>query len=265
MTPNELINSGLLELYVSGTLPEADNLLISKMAIEYSIVHEEIKRIENSLIAALENENYNISDQAKNKIFEAVKIIPNNAETKVVALSKRRNFINWAAAAMLVLLIGSGFLISILSKQKNQLAAQKTQVETDNETLLSRNSFLQSSIDKAANDLSILRSHDFKKIMLMPVASNNHEMACVYWNPITHKLFVDNCGLANPGEGKTFQLWAMKNGKPINVGVFNQDMYNKGLQEFASVDVVESFAVTIENAAVAAEPNLAALQVAGKI
>jgi hypothetical protein len=265
MTPHELINSGLLELYVSGTLPEADNVLISKMADEYSIVHEEIKRIENSIIAALENENYTISNQAKNKIFETIKVMPLNDETKIVSFNKNRNIINWAAAAMFLLLIGASIFITILSKQKNQLAVQKTQAETDNETLLSRNTFLQTAINKAANDLSILRSHDFKKIMLMPVSSNNHEMACVYWNPITHQLFVDNCGLANPGNGKTYQMWAIKNGKPINVGIFNKDMYNKGLQEFASVDVVESFAVTIENQNQATLPNLATLQVAGKI
>ena len=235
------------------------------MATEYAMIHEEIKRIENSLIAALENEGNTISGDAEARIFKAVNVIHQSAETKVVELPKKRNFVNWAAAAMLLLLIGSGFLISILSKQKNQLSSQKIQVETDNETLSSRNSFLQLSIDKAASDLAILRSHDFKKIMLMPVSSGNHEMACVYWNPITHKLFVDNCGLASPGDGKTFQLWAIKNGKPVNVGIFNQTMYNKGLQEFASVDLVESFAVTIENAAIAAQPNLAALQVAGKI
>jgi Anti-sigma-K factor rskA len=191
--------------------------------------------------------------------------MPLSDETKIVHFSKSKNSINWAAAAMLLLLIGSSIFITILSKQKNQLAVQKTQAETDNETLLSRNTFLQTAINRTAHDLAILRSHDFKKIMLMPVASNINKMACVYWNPITHQLFVDNCGLASPGDGKTYQMWAIKNGQPINVGIFNQDMYNKGLQEFASVDVVESFAVTIENQSQATQPNLAALQVAGKI
>jgi anti-sigma-K factor RskA len=153
----------------------------------------------------------------------------------------------------------------MLGKQKNELKAAKTQIELDNENLETRVSFLQQAANKAAADMEVYRSHDYKKVMLMPVASSSHEMACVYWNPVTHKLFVDNCGLANPGEGKTYQLWAMKNGKPVSVGLFKQEMYNQGLQEFASVDLPESFAVTIENKDGASEPTLSALQVAGKI
>ena len=42
-------------------------------------------------------------------------------------------------------------------------------------------------------------------------------------------------------------------------------MYNNGLQEFASIDAVETFAVTIENKGGALEPTFSALQVIGKI
>lgn len=265
MTPQELIHSGMLELYVSGSLNEADSKLIADAAIQFSEVKDEINKIEQALIAAFENEGKEISDNAKNKIFKAVNITSEAKEIPVVQLPKKSNIINWAAAAMFVMLIGAGFLITMLGKQKNELKAAKTQIELDNENLETRVSFLQQAANKAAADMEVFRSHDYKKVMLMPVVSSSHEMACVYWNPVTHKLFVDNCGLPNPGEGKTYQLWAMKNGKPISAGLFNQEMYNNGLQEFASVDEVETFAVTIENKGGALEPTFSALQVLGKI
>jgi hypothetical protein len=265
MTPQELIHSGMLELYVSGSLNETDSKLIADAAMQFSDVKDEIQRIENALIAALENEGNEISNTAKNNIFKAVGIVQQTKETPIIPLPKKTKFINWAAAAMIVMLIGSGFIISMLGKQKNELKAQKTQIEIDKENLETRVSFLQQATNKAAADMEVYRSHDYKKIMMMPVSSSNHEMACVYLNPVTHKLFVDNCGLPNPGNGKTYQLWAMKNGKPISAGLFNQEMYNSGLQEFAAVDSPESFAVTIENKGGATEPTLSALQVAGKI
>ncbi|MEY4877127.1 MAG: hypothetical protein RL708_2276 [Bacteroidota bacterium] len=264
MTPKELIDSGLLELYVSGTLPESEGKLIAATALQFGEVADEIKRIEAALIAALENEEHIISPTVKNNIFAAINLINDDVQKPVVPLRKW-NMINWAAAAMIVLLIGATFVIVRISKQKNELSAQRIQTELDLGNLQNRVSFLQQASDKAAEDMAVYRSHDYKKIMMMPVSSAHHEMACVYYNPLTHKLYIDNCGLPNPGEDKTYQLWAMKNGKPISAGLLDREMYNKGLQAFANVDGVEAFAITIEDKGGAALPTLSALQVAGNI
>jgi uncharacterized protein (UPF0147 family) len=265
MTTQELINSGMLELYVSGTLNEADSKLIATAAIQFSEVKDEINKIEKNLIAAFENEGNEISIEAKTKIFKAVNVLDSIPQKNTIPLHKKSNLLNWAAAAVLLLFISSVFVILNLSKEKSELQSQQNQTKIDVENLASRIAFLQQASDKAALDMQVFRSHDYKKVMMTEVEGRPHQAACVYWNPITHKLFVDNCGLVNAGEGKAYQLWAMKNGKPISVGLFNKDMFNKGLQEFASIDSVESFAVTIENAAGATIPSMDALQVAAKI
>ncbi|MFM2224508.1 MAG: hypothetical protein RJA07_710 [Bacteroidota bacterium] len=265
MTPNELIDSGLLELYISGTLPEDKAQLVAATALQYKEVEDEIKRIEATIIAALENEKHPISANVKNNIFAAINIINTDTEQLKVVPLRSFTMVNWAAAAMIVLLIGATLFIVEISHQKNELKAQQTQIQLDVDNLKTRLSFLQTASNKAAEDMAVYRSHDYKKIVMMPISDTNHKMACVYYNPITHKLYVDNCGLPNPGNDKTYQLWAMKNGKPTSAGLFDTEMYNHGLQAFADVDGVESFAVTIENKGGATLPTLSALQVAGNI
>lgn len=265
MTPKELIESGLLELYVSGTLNETDSKLIANAAESFTEIKDEITKIEKAFILALENEGKEISSTAKNNIFNALGVANTSISNNTVLLPKKNRTTLWATAAMFALLISSLFIILILSKAKNELRAEQIQTKIDIENLQNRISFLQQTSDKALADMEIFRSHDYKKIMMAEVQGSHHQAACVYWNPITHKLFVDNCGLVNPGIGKTYQLWAMKNGKPISVGLFNQEMFNKGLQEFALIDSAESFAVTIENAGGSTLPTLTALQVLGKV
>lgn len=262
MTPKELIESGNLEMYVAGTLGEQDAALVYQSIQSFPEVKKEVERIEAAMIAALENENNIPSSSVKEKLFAELKLKQN--DFKAVSLPKKNYFWQYSAAAMLLLLIGSGILISSLMKQRSDLHASIFQMKSDEEQLKWQNEDLQKSVEKDFADLKVFRSHDYKKIMLASV-SGEHKMVCVYWNAITHQVYLDNCGLQNPGDGKVYQLWAMKDGKPVDAGVFDKNTFNSGLQAMKAIDTAQAFAVTIENAGGAGVPTLSAMQVLGKI
>ncbi len=262
MTPKELIKSGNLELFVAGNLNEADTHLVYEAMQSFPDVQKEVERIEQAMIVALEHEDKNPSSAVKENILKELNLANSNILEFVP--KKKSFFWQYAAAAMLLLLIGSGFLISNLMKQRSDLHASLFQMKSDDEQLKWQNENLQKSVEKDFSDLKVFRSHDFKRVGLASV-SGEHKMVCVYWNNVTHQLYLDNCGLADPGNGKVYQLWAMKDGKPIDVGLFDKNTFNNGLQAMKEVDVAQAFAVTIENAGGASIPTLSTMQVLGKI
>ena len=120
MTPKDLIASGLLELYVSGTLNDSDCRLVSQAAAAFPEVQQEIDAIQNSFIAALENEQLVPSAKVELQIFASLNLKNNNSATENKVRSLPRNsFWQWSAAAMLLVLIGAGLVISNLVNQKN--------------------------------------------------------------------------------------------------------------------------------------------------
>ncbi len=262
MTPKELIESGNLELFVAGNLNEADTHLVYEAMQSFPEVKKEIERIEQAMIEALEHENKIPSSVVKENILKELNLTNHN----ILELTPKKKSFFWqySAAAMLLLLIGAGFLVSNLMKQRSDLHASLFQIKSDDEQLKWQNENLQKSVAKDFADLTIFRSHDYKRIALTSV-SGEHKMVCVYWNAVTHQVYLDNCGLQNPGEGKVYQLWAMKDGKPINAGVFDKNTFNNGLQAMKAIDTAQAFAVTIENTGGASIPTLSTMQVLGKI
>jgi anti-sigma-K factor RskA len=259
MTPKELIESGNLEMFVAGTLNEQDSLLVSNAIKEFPEVKNEVARIEQAMIAALENEEKFPSSQVKEKLFNELHLSKNT-----IKQPKANYFWQYSAAAMLLVLIGAGFLIYNLIHQRNELHAEVFELKNDVEGLENKSKEFENAIAKNFTDLKVYRSHDFKKSMLMSTSADN-KMVCVYWNPISKEIFLDNCGLENPGNGKVYQLWAMKDGVPVSLGTFDKASYNNGLQKMNEVAKVDKFAVTIENAGGASIPTLSTMQVIGKI
>ena len=149
-------------------------------------------------------------------------------------------------------------------KQRNDLHASLFQMKSEEEQLKWQNENLQKTVQKDFEDSKIFRSHDFQRIALASV-SGEHKMVCVYWNNITHQVFLDNCGLQNPGDGKVYQLWAMKDGKPIDAGTFDKTSFHSNLQNMKAIDNAQAFAVTIENNGGSSVPTLSTMQVLGKI
>ena len=78
-------------------------------------------------------------------------------------------------------------------------------------------------------------------------------------------LNVDN--LPMPPSDKQYQLWALKDGKPIDAGVFDMKPGTDGDMHMMPVTIAEAdaFAVTLEKKGGSPTPTLTQLYVMGKI
>src|SRR6056300_1055174 len=131
MDTKAYIDSGILELYVAGTLSEKENQEVNNLMMEHPEILQEVLEIEASIIkltsAVAPSTN-------KNKIFKAVKDhVGFGRKSKVIPMSKPKynwiTYTGWAAAVIL----GTGMFWLI--SQNKQLQSDIQIAETQQELL----------------------------------------------------------------------------------------------------------------------------------
>ena len=110
-----------------------------------------------------------------------------------------------AAAASLVLALGIGYAYlrerAALEQARLSLAAQR-------DTIAARDSVIA----------TIFAPDVFTATL---AATGQAPSARVYWNPSHHRIVVAVFQLPPAPAGRTYQLWAIAQGKPVSLGVFN--------------------------------------------
>lgn len=199
MNIEEYIASGILELYVAGSLSEKENEEVNAAIQKYPELMEEVTDIENAIVlltaATHQGDSYSF-ETIKNKIIKEPKIVP---------LRKSRinilNYSGWAAAILL------GSVLIYTSNQNNEL---KSQIAGEKQKL-------EAQIDKATNNLletekllAIFRDKDIISVPLAGQTVSPNSYAKVYWDKKTNSIYLDAKGLPPPPEGKVYQVWSLK-------------------------------------------------------
>ena len=90
-------------------------------------------------------------------------------------------------------------------------------------------------------------------------------LAIVYWNEVKRFAYLDVVALPEAPSNKQYQLWAIVNGKPTDMGVFDLTAPGGGLQSVPFVENPQAFAVTLEPKGGSPVPSLDQMYVIGNI
>ena len=242
METNEIISSGLLELFVLGMTNEQETAEVVAMAKQFPQVAAEIASIETSLERyALENA-VSPSPVVKEKVFANLiqheKDIVAASPAKVIPIS---SFWKYAAAASIILLIGSALLNISYYKKYQSANKEKAGVE---QQLLAQ----QQVNDEMKGDMSIVQSKYSEPVSLHGLPASPGAAAKIFWMKNSGEVYIDPSNLPEAPEGKQYQLWAIVDGKPVDGGMIittkNEDKYR--IQKMKSFGHAEAFAVTLE-------------------
>ena len=86
----------------------------------------------------------------------------------------------------------------------------------------------------------------------------------IHWNKKNSEVFVDVASLPAAPEGMQYQLWAIVDGKPMDMGVF--DVTKEGdIQKMNSIAKASAFAVTLEKKGGSPTPSLEKMYVMGAV
>ncbi|NDK55563.1 anti-sigma factor [Pontibacter fetidus] len=276
MHNEDYIASGVLELYAAGGLSLAEREEVERRAA----ASPEIRKALDEACMAMEE--YAVlhavqpRPELKNRILDQINASipthtsePDTAHNNVTQLlyeeDKAASPYRWMFAASIVLFLLSGWM-SFHFYTKWQQAEQKLATVTADQELLAQN-FKNTSfqLQQQEQKLAILQDPAFKPVKLKGVEAHPDASLQVYWNPQQQQVYVNVVKLPAPPAGKQYQLWALKDGQPIDAGMI-EISGNKGtMQQMKNIGAAQAFAVTLEPVGGSKVPTLEQLTVIGNV
>ncbi|MFN4197980.1 MAG: anti-sigma factor domain-containing protein [Flavobacterium sp.] len=266
MTPQEYIDSGVLELYVYGLLNEQEVEEVNKMASQHPEIKKEIIHIEKTMMALSGSISPSIPvehfEAIKNKIFGT----PSEETTpEVIPLSTKRNYREYVAwAAVLVLLAGLGYLFLEMNKSNDFIK----NLEDEKSKMVTKMDTLEFEALSKQRLIELLRDPNNQIVDLTGQDAAPKSAAKIYWNSENQKVYVDGMGLPDPPEGMVYQVWALKLNPltPMSIGLLDDFKSNDAkIFEVDQVYEAEAFGITLEPAGGSETPTLEQLFTLGKV
>lgn len=244
-------------------LSEAENREVERYAQEFPEVKKELTAIEEALeIYAQTNAIAPIHpDVIEKNILE--RINTNKKETPTPDKQK-------STPKTVPLVLGMLLLASLLAavywfyqqrQQKQLVDNQKERLEQ----LQTAYSELQQNCDQFSQQVAYLRDASNQSIQLGGTELSPNSSAIVHWNPTAQKSFLDFVDLPAPPSNKQYQLWAIVDGQPTDMGVFDLTNYEDLLTEVPFIENPQAFAVTLEDVGGSPTPNLDQLYIIGEV
>ncbi|KSA14139.1 anti-sigma factor [Maribacter dokdonensis] len=261
MDVEKYIASGILELYVAGTLSEKENLEIANYAKEYPEIKKEIEEIEASILE--------LSRKASPGYHYSFKALMNriNGEVKVVDMNEKRStpflsYMGWAASILLA--VGLFWMY----QQNQDLKSNIEVVEKQNLDLEQQIADTDSSLQQTQELLNTLRDKNISVIPLGGQDVSPTSYAKAYWNKQEEKVFIDAKGLPEPPDGFVYQVWSLKLSPltPTSMGLL-EDFATDENKVFAlnNPNESEAFGITLEPAGGSESPTLEQLYTLGVV
>jgi len=257
----EYISSGVVESYVLGLATDAEQQEFEAACRQYPEVLQARLRFEQALeTQLLQNADAppaglkkKIDDSIKN--FEAADI---QTFSKPHATPVRRmGFWKIVAAASVAALIG----VLIWSVTLNNT----------NQQLRDENLALQKDVNQSAAQLAEMKEDAQRmqrpgvKLAAMQGTTNAPgALATVYWDTTSTDVYMMINNLPQPASDKQYQLWALINNQPVDLGVFEVKQQQL-LVKMKNVQNAQAFAVTLERKGGSPVPTMSALYVVGKL
>ena len=278
MNVREYIESGILEMYVMGSLSREEMLEVEMFAKSSGEIRNELHHVENSLINYASANGMQPRPELRASILNRIEIearslqmkTSRNAETIVKPINgvvaSSSSVYKYAAAASVALLLVSGLsnytFWNKLKTAENEIAI----LNSNKEELAQQFNTVRNNYDRTIADVAVLRSTAFKTIVMKGLPTmDSTALAKVYWNTNTQEAFVDVSKMPTPAADKQYQLWALVDGKPVDAGVFNVGDSVTGLQKMKNVINAQAFAVTLEPKGGSVSPTLTAMYVLGNV
>lgn len=269
------IESGILELYVLGQLSAQEQLEVQAMASTYPEVKQEMEAIEIAM------EKYAVQNAVKpsvgleNKIFERIgiaipqqeaKVIPLNAEQRNDYPAKIRS-LRLALVACIALLIVS---VAALYSAHSDLGSARDQIASlsaDREKFSSTVNYMKATNADLNKIVAIADDPSWKTIKLAGQKNPGDNMV-VYWHPKDKHVMVNTNKMVLPANDKAhqYQLWALVNGKPVDLGVFDVNADSSQiLVNMKEIGIAQAFAVTLEQRGGSPTPTMEQMMVMGGV
>ncbi len=258
------IESGILELYVAGTLSEKENKEVHVLMQQHPEILQEVLDIEAAIIKLTSA----ASNQDTNHVLNVVKkeLNFNKNDTKVISIQKPKynwlTYTGWAASVIL----GIGLLWTI--NQNNQLQSDIQVAEIQQSLLETQIENSKNSLKEANTLIAVLRDNNITQVRLKGQSNFESTYAKVYWDKNEQRIFLDAQGLPEPPSGMVYQVWSLKLSPltPTSLGIIDNFTSDENkIFEIENANESEAFGITLEPAGGSASPTMEQLYTLGVV
>jgi len=296
---NDIIQSGILDLYVAGALtleeilevehhvatePEiaAEVMRLQRTVEQYAQLHSVTPRPElrSRILQAVENaaqQETNATENTKHNeqpVLTQVRgsgqgsgaafVEPRSTQPDPTQRAQRQASRGWLMAASIAFMIGlmpGVYYYVQYSGVKSELA--QTQVEladakSNQSVMASKASYMESTLEQ-------LTDSNMMRVPMPGTPKAASSFATVFWNKGTQEVMLDLRKMPNCPAGHDYQLWAIVDGKPVDLGVFNPERDTEKVMKMHAVGKPQMFAVTLEPTGGSPTPTLDKMVVAGAV
>lgn len=280
---NDIISSGILDLYVAGALSQEEISDVERLIVTEPEVAAEVQRLQRTLEQYARLHSTKPRPELRSRVLNAVADAQRaeqpalthvegthqpratshepRATERVQRQPAQRSWLLAASVAFLLGLMPGVFYYLQYNGIKNELT--QTQIELADAksaqgVMASKASYMENAMDKLA-DTNVVR------VMMPGLAIAKSSFATVWWNKGTQEVMIDMRKMPDCPAGHDYQLWAIVDGKPVDLGVFNPKSTDEMLLKMSAVGQPQLFAVTLEPIGGSPSPTLEKMVVAGPV
>lgn len=272
MDVKEFIESGIIESVVLGFASEQEIAQLQSYAARFPEIREEWLAVSRAF--ETEATKHAVEAPASVKAAVLASIAPQTTTPKeekaapIVQLNagKTGNPWKWLAAASIVLAIGSSTLWYLnyreMETMRNQLASKSSEVEAMDQQITA----MSVEQEKSMELKKVLAQLDTKNIEMSGTPMEPTANVHIMWNPENKMAVMKSVAINSIPYEMQFQLWAIADGKPVSLGVFDGSELEEMTDPFQVLtDNISAFAITIEKRGGSQSPTMDKMVVMGTV
>lgn len=263
MNVREYISSGIVESYVMGLASTEEQSEFERMCRQYPEILQARIDFEQAMEREARQNALEPPASLKQQIINAVA----SQEAKVVPIggidrTVKPNRLKWLAAACAVLLAGSLIWNFSQYNRNRKLQATYFDLTKDYDSMALRMTEIEDQIEMISQNPNV------KMAAMKGMEASPSSVATVYWDTASKDVYLAVNNLPKPASDKQYQLWALLNGQPIDMGMIDNDVFigqKKLLLRMKNVSNAQAFAITLEKKGGSEKPTMDKMYVMGNL
>ena len=266
------LESGILEQYVLGDLSKEEMLEVESNSLKYPEIRLELDQIENALLSYAKSNAIEPTEGLRNKVLSAIDIEENDSKAPNIQILggsiKPSHFYKYAFAASLALLFVSAILLINLNNKLKESYTQIAVLQTGNQKYSNQVNYIDEKLVDTQNELQFFKNQaSYKLVTLNGSDKAPSASMLVAFSADKKEVMIDLSSIKMPSNDQEhqYQLWAMVDGKPVDLGVFDSSNKDGGMKKMKSIANAQAFAVTLEPRGGSVNPTMDQMMAIGNI
>ncbi|MHA4808020.1 anti-sigma factor [Flavitalea flava] len=270
MNEQDYISDGSNELYVFGMADESEKAIQEQLSNQDPKILADRLELEQKLEKFARENGENPPAMVKDRIFEMIdglgnqlsrQTLPSNPSKTITMQNEnvpRRSsgLLQFLAAASVILLVIVGYFNYRSNKQNEEL-------KNANVALSEKLNTTDSILKQIVAEQKIVKDPNVTVVNMVGTQVAPKSSANIYWDSTSSNVFLVVKNMPKLPSDQQYQLWALIDGKPKDLGVFDANM-DKVILQMKNTQKAQAFAITIEQKGGSPSPTLQKMQSLGK-